>query len=469
MNCSNCGTTLPDGTNTCPNCGALNMSFNQVTASMNDDANSSAVELPVAKVETPMMKEQGVEPVIESSPVQEMPVAPTSSDIIIHNDVPDVVQPSVPAPAQPTAPTTEYTEMGVPVKREHNIFDNDDDEIETLGDEPTINQVDANIAPPTLDVNEENLTKGVSDLGSSNDVSTYEVEPVEETPQERINNGIEKDENSLDIAIPKVESPVDNTGVTSDGSAAEVSVKETVGSMTKEEDLEEKIEVKHKVFNLSFLTKKSFPTPVVLIGMFLVLILGIFMGSVLFSRNVCSVAPRKQEVNNKVVADGKNNVTRSGDYIYKIPESFKYDKTSNGLLIYSEDSTWRIYIRNEIALYDNLAEAKTSIKESLNTQNITVNDIKEMKINNKNYVTIEGTTKTVNRLIAFTSGDNDNVFFIEIVDVDNNYNYDLLEVAQDIINNAKYDYKYSELEKIKVHDIADIAILAAEEHHSRTK
>ena len=66
-----------------------------------------------------------------------------------------------------------------------------------------------------------------------------------------------------------------------------------------------------------------------------------------------------------------------------------------------------------------------------------------------------------NRLYAFTSGEEGNVFFIEIVTSDNKYNYDCLDLANDIKTNAKKNDKVSSMEKIKVLDMSSLIISAA--------
>ena len=92
---------------------------------------------------------------------------------------------------------------------------------------------------------------------------------------------------------------------------------------------------------------------------------------------------------------------------------------------------------------------------------------KETKIKDRLYMLIEGLTKTTSRLIAFTDAGNDHIFYMEIVTVDNIYNYDLLEIANDILVNATFNEEVSKIETISVYDVANIAILAAQEYKSR--
>lgn len=169
------------------------------------------------------------------------------------------------------------------------------------------------------------------------------------------------------------------------------------------------------------------------------------------------------------IADGKNNITKAGNFEFKIPEKFYYDRNNEGLLVYDGKANWRIYIRADQGRYEDLAKAKKSVKETLIESSVSVNEIKETKKDKRSILVIEGTTKNDNRLIAFSDATHDYIFYIEIVDATNNYDYEALDVAIDIINNATYKESPSKLEDKTVYDISEIVIRASEEYKALTK
>ena len=192
------------------------------------------------------------------------------------------------------------------------------------------------------------------------------------------------------------------------------------------------------------------------------------VGSTVFKQNVC-ISGRPNLTNTDdvhFVADGKNNTTKAGSFTYKIPEDYIFDKTDNGVLIYDKGGTWRIFIKDADGSYDNMASAKVSIEESIKTEGINVVSIKESKINDTNHLLIEASKNLINRLIAFIDAGNDHVFYIEIVNLDNNFNYELLNIADDIAKNAVFDQKTNYIENMPVNDITDISVTAAEAHKS---
>ncbi|MDE5630575.1 MAG: hypothetical protein K2I70_03140, partial [Bacilli bacterium] len=113
-----------------------------------------------------------------------------------------------------------------------------------------------------------------------------------------------------------------------------------------------------------------------------------------------------------------------------------------------------------------VATARVSIEETLKENNVTVNNLRETKVSDNNYVIIEGTTRLQNRLIALTDAKNDNIFYIEIVTTDNSYNYEILNLANDIATNATYNDTVNDIERIDIYDASSMLITASEAQKS---
>ena len=278
-----------------------------------------------------------------------------------------------------------------------------------------------------------------------------------------------KPEEKVNIAIPTgtgeiVDSKDDDGDGIPDSSKKEA-------ELIKNEDLSKVHNVKKgKIkFNISIL-KKSVPMSfTILIGV-LAMIVGGYIGKTLFPTVIFNNRA-SQSINQNAaarVADGKNNTTQAGNYTYKIPEKYVYDKSSHGVLIYDTADTFRIYIRGQEGIYNDIANAKTSVKATMEEKGLFIKNIKEASIKEHPYIIAEAIDNLNNRLIAFTKATDKDVFYVEIVTSSNNYDYSVLELADDILTNAKYNEETSAMEKIEVNDIATLIINAAEVYKSLT-
>lgn len=335
-----------------------------------------------------------------------------------------------------------------------------------IEDEEETPQISANMAPPSLAVQEENLTSGVKDIGAGNNISTYGEMPVEETKSEEM---FASTDSGVDIEIPKVQTPVANVDMPSDGSAPSIDGEiPTVGEIESPDA--STLKIGKKTFKIKMGKSKSVPKVILIGGIIVFFIMGVLVGSTVFKQNVCvgTSSNNKKKTTTKVtyVSNGKNNETKAGNYTYKIPENYVYDKKNNGVIIYSDTGDWRIFIKAESGLYDDVATARTSIEETLKENNVTVNNLRETKISDNSYVIIEGTTRLQNRLIAITDAKNDHIFYIEIVTTDNSYNYDILSLANDIAKSATYNESVSDIEHIDIYDASSMLITASEAQKS---
>lgn len=345
----------------------------------------------------------------------------------------------------------------------------DDNFIELNDDNDEIEQITEFMAPPSLNITgDENLTSGVSDISNVSDVSTYSPEALAEEKENKDQEEIRKKED-IDIQIPSVQKPVEDVNVPNDGTAPVVDeMTLTVGEKTEtapvvDDNGKKKLKLKIKV-------NKNVPKNLMIIVAVIFLVIGILLGKAFFSKNYCVSAPAINRVTDKTnfVADGKNNTTNIGSYTYKIPTDYIFDKSNGGLLVYDKNDTFRIFIRTDKGNYQDLSGAKNSIRETLKENSVIVNGVKEINITDKNYLVFEGSTKSVNRLIAFADAANGYVYYIEIITNDNSYDYDVLDVAADIALNATYQEKSANMEKIDIYDISDVSIKAAQEYKNLT-
>lgn len=430
MNCINCGKPLLEGSPICPVCGA------------NNELNTSTQ-------------------VMENQPTANNVVPETNPSALNNNDDLDKTQ--------LLEPISQGTETA-PASENVNSLDGDIMELDDEDEKVTITE---NMAPPTLTVDEENLAQGAEDLTNENSVSTYSNEAITEQETEEKEEKARQEER-VDIAIPSV-SEVKEVSLPSDGTAPEIQESAaTVGDASNTETVLEEPNKKKK-FKLNIQKgSKNVPKNLMIIVAIIFLVVGILLGKAFFSKNYCStnVGQNRSVVSkNKVkyVSDGKNNTTNVGGYTYKIPEIYTYDKSDGGLFIYDEADSFRIYIRTDAGLYTDLTGAKNSIRATMVENGVNVENVRELKSNDVEFLIFETITRLNNRIIAFADAKEDHVFYLEIVNVNNGFDYDVLDIAADILKNANPEGTTTAMEKIDVVNISDVSIRSALEFKKLTK
>lgn len=322
-----------------------------------------------------------------------------------------------------------------------------------------VNQVSANTPPQKIEV-EPVQTEGSIPIS---EVQAIPVQPVTRVEPKAPTSA--QTATSVDIPVPETPKEVVETNIKEGETVPETDVEVLVDN--KELKTIETTNTKKKLkINLSFLNKKI-PFLFVVVIAVLTLLIGVTLGSTLFPKTVYSNATSSTANKNTSarVSDGKNNKTIAGDYTFSIPDKYYYDKTNNGVLVYDTNDTFRIFIKPIEVNYDDIANAKTSIKATLNNADIRVSSIKEITVNNHSYLVAETIDNLQNRLLAFTKG-GDNSFYFEIVTEANKYDYDCLDLADDIASNAEAIGQKSTMESITVNDISKLIISTANAYKS---
>lgn len=324
-----------------------------------------------------------------------------------------------------------------------------------MDDTNNVNQVSVNTPPQNIEVEPVN-TEGSIPIS---EVQAIPVQPVQaEAPKEP--TSAEK-ATSDEIPVPETPQAVIETNIKEGEMVPESDIEELIDS---KELSEVKVDISKKKLkiNLSFLSK-SVPILFVAIIVVVALLIGGTIGATMFPKIIYSnTSNSAANKNTKArVSDGKNNKTIAGDYTFSIPDKYYYDKSNNGVLVYDTNDSFRIFIKPIEANYEDIANAKTSVKETLNSAELKVSSIKEINIKEHAYLVAETIDNLTNRLIAFTTAGENTSFYIEVVTATNKYDYDCLDLADDIAYNAKAIGEKSNMESINVNDVSKIIISAA--------
>ena len=331
------------------------------------------------------------------------------------------------------------------------------DTSESILDEGGVEELNVteNMSAPKLEIEQENLTSGTHDISNEENTATYD--PTQDIPQDE-NVNLPK-EAAVNFQLPEVkEGTKDTQGM---GIMQINTDNKTVGEVVPPSK-------KKFSINLKMFTSPTFSRKFVIIAVIIALLIGGVIGSLVFGKQVYTPGTSRttKKATVKHVADGKNNVTFIGNYVYKIPTDFDFDRSNGGVIVYSQSDDYRIFLKSYKGNYDNIANAKESIRKSLENINIYVNSIVETVVKEQRYIVIEATYGTHNRLYAFRQGNNDDLFYIEIVATENKYDYDALNISEDIIANAEYNNKYTNMETIQYEDISAIVVTAADAHNN---
>lgn len=318
-----------------------------------------------------------------------------------------------------------------------------------------VNQVSANTPPQKIEV-EPVQTEGSIPIS---EVQAIPVQPSQETAPKAPTSA--QAATSVDIPVPETPKEVVETNI-KEGETVPESDVEILVDNKELKTIDETNSKKKLKISLNFINKKI-PLLLVVAIAALTLLIGVTVGSTLFPKTVYSNATSSAANKNTSarVSDGKNNKTIAGDYTFSIPEKYYYDKSNGGVLVYDTNDTFRIFIRPIEVNFDDIANAKSSIRATLNNSDIKVSNIKEITINSHSFLVAETIDNLQNRLLAFTSAGDSKSFYFEIVTATNKYDYDCLDLADDIASNAKAIGEKSTMEAITVNDVSKLIVSTA--------
>ena len=326
--------------------------------------------------------------------------------------------------------------------------------LESLDNTVNPNQVEATTEAPTLDVQEEVLSSEAEPLQESVPTTTYEeTVPTVEQPAEK------QEDINIDIPEPADAQPAQVDQSVQAGGVGEVAApQETAGNdIVVPEKNAMSFKIGGKTLKIK-MGKFNAQKVLVFVGVFA---LGLFMGYLMFGNRTTTKCVKSVVTNKNLVSNGKNNETYINGYKYKIPTSYTYDKTNEGIVVYDSDQTYKMYIRSMVFKYDEIVKSKLSLQQTLIDNQFKVDNIKELIFNEHGYLVITITTGMNNRMIGITDAGDGKIFYVEIVTVDNNYNTDIFNAADDIIQNAERTNDITQVEKLSIKDLSQLIVTTA--------
>ncbi len=125
------------------------------------------------------------------------------------------------------------------------------------------------------------------------------------------------------------------------------------------------------------------------------------------------------------------------DFLFSIPEDYIYGERNGVLHIYDEDGAWVALVSIEEGTYNQLVDNKNAIRTALENEGYTLGMPIEKSVGGLDYLLFEATYAGQNNLISLTSLSSTKYAIVEIMNQDNEYDYQKLEELSPILSSAK--------------------------------
>ena len=131
-----------------------------------------------------------------------------------------------------------------------------------------------------------------------------------------------------------------------------------------------------------------------------------------------------------------------GDFIYNIPNDYQSTTLPNGSLDLNNSTNEKeILISITNADFKTVNDDQDAIKKNYENKGLTINKIANQLINNQDYIILEAKNRDMQMLISLTSKEEGIIHVITVYNKSNEYDYDLLYEAANIIKYTKFKQK----------------------------
>ena len=148
------------------------------------------------------------------------------------------------------------------------------------------------------------------------------------------------------------------------------------------------------------------------------------------------------DVNNNGIANVPENTStykvNYNGFTFKVPTDLVYQVENNSFILGDEDNTWVSSISVIEGSFNNLANNKSNIQQNYQKQGYTASSAVEKNINGLEFITIEVTVSGQNALLAYAKANSMYIFGIITYNLDNEFDYNLLETTAKVLKSAEY-------------------------------
>lgn len=206
---------------------------------------------------------------------------------------------------------------------------------------------------------------------------------------------------------------------------------------------------------------KNNNTKFIIIGIIIaVAIVGIIIAISSFNDNKSNNSENNND-SSTVINNSKSSYTvKFKGFTFKIPTNLVYETQSDSILLGDEEGTWAAYIEVVEGSYSQMLSKKSQLQSIYQSMGYTSSVAVEKTIGGMSFITLEISKSGTNALLGLAKANSMNLFGITTYNIDNEYDYKLLETISSILSSAEYIGGTNNISGFEKPDISKIAELA---------
>lgn len=152
-----------------------------------------------------------------------------------------------------------------------------------------------------------------------------------------------------------------------------------------------------------------------------------------------------------------------GGFTFSIPDNLQYYEEDGYLILANGEDTWEAGLQVLEGSFDVMKSKLNQIGSAMSNQGYTVNNVQNKTYNGVNFITMEAVIEGTNQLLVYAKLNSMYVTGLNIINIDNEYDYNTLNDIASVIKNATYNSGSNNIKgdvmknKVKLDSIASLA------------
>lgn len=206
---------------------------------------------------------------------------------------------------------------------------------------------------------------------------------------------------------------------------------------------------------------KNSNTKFIIIGIIVaVAIVGIIVAISAFGGNKSNNSGTNNGGPSVVNNSNSSYTVKFNGFTFKIPTNLVYETQSDAVLLGDEEGTWAAYIEVIEGSYSQMLSKKSQLQSVYQSMGYTSSAAVEKTIGGMPFITLEISKSGTNALLGLAKANSMNLFGITAYNVENEYDYKLLETVSSILSTAEYSGATNNMSIFEKPDMSGIAELA---------
>ncbi len=206
---------------------------------------------------------------------------------------------------------------------------------------------------------------------------------------------------------------------------------------------------------------KNSNTKFIIIGIIVaVAIVGIIVAISAFGGNKLNNSGGNNGGSSVVNNSNSSYTVKFNGFTFKIPTNLVYETKSNSIVLGDEEGTWAASIEVVKGSYSQMLSNKSQLQGAFQSMGYTSSAAVEKTIGGMPFITIEISKSGTNALLGLAKANSMNLFGITAYNIDNEYDYNLLEKVSSILSSAEYNGATNNISAFEKPDMSGIADFA---------